>query len=107
MSMFTGTVDPLDAIWENLEIETLAPSVVSRATLMRIINENKDTTFGKEHNFHTITPENFKERLGLAKYSNFESYIDRTAAGEDNVLSARDVDFFMTTSGEPHVLLSY
>ena len=97
--MFTGTVDPLDAIWENLEIETLAPSVVSRATLMRIINENKDTTFGKEHNFHTITPENFKERLGLAKYSNFESYIDRTAAGEDNVLSARDVDFFMTTSG--------
>ena len=99
MSMFTGTVDPLDAIWENLEIETLAPSVVSRATLMRIINENKDTTFGKEHNFHTITPENFKERLGLAKYSNFESYIDRTAAGEDNVLSARDVDFFMTTSG--------
>ena len=89
----------MDAIWENLEIETLAPSVVSRATLMRIINENKDTTFGKEHNFHTITPENFKERLGLAKYSNCESYIDRTAAGEDNVLSARDVDFFMTTSG--------
>ena len=99
MSMFTGTVDPLDAIWENLEVETLAPSDVSRATLMRIINENKDTSFGKEHSFHTITPENFKERLELAKYSNFESYIDRTAAGEDNVLSARDVDFFMTTSG--------
>jgi GH3 auxin-responsive promoter len=99
MSTFTENVDPLDAIWENLEVETLAPSDVARATLMRIINENKDTSFGKEHSFHTITPENFKERLVLAKFSNFESYIDRTVAGEDNVLSARDVDFFMTTSG--------
>ena len=99
MSIFTGNVNPLDAIWENLEVETLAPSDFARATLMRIINENKDTSFGREHSFHTITPENFKERLALARYSNFESYIDRTAAGEDNVLSARDVDFFMTTSG--------
>ena len=99
MPSFPGNVNPLDAVWDNLEIETLAPSDVARATLMKIIKENESTVFGKEHSFDTITPDNFKERLALTKYANFERYIDRIVAGEDNVLSARDVEFFMTTSG--------
>ena len=99
MSSFPRNVDPLDAVWDNLEIETLAPSDVARATLMKIIKENESTVFGKEHSFDTITPDNFKDRLALTKYANFEKYIDRIVAGEGNVLSARNVEFFMTTSG--------
>ena len=89
----------MDPLWEDLETETSAPAKVSFETLSRILQENENTIFGKENLFESITTQNFKDRLPLTTYKSYESYIDRIAAGEDNVLSAREVKYFMTTSG--------
>ena len=82
-----------------LKPDVTAPGKVAHDTLVRILHENKDTVFGREYDFSSMTPENFKDRLELANYQNFEKYIDRIVMGEENVLSSRTVDYFMTTSG--------
>jgi GH3 auxin-responsive promoter len=82
-----------------LKPDVTAPEKTARNTLLRIIHENKDTMFGREFDFSSMTPENFKDRLQLANYQSVDKYIDRIVTGEANVLSSRTVDYFMTTSG--------
>jgi acyl-coenzyme A synthetase/AMP-(fatty) acid ligase len=85
--------------WNQVEEETLSPKETSINTLSRILNENKNTIFGKENNFENLGHEEFSLKVPLSRYNNHESYIERIVQGERNVLSHTDVNSFYTSSG--------
>lgn len=75
-------------------------SAVSSSMLLKIIDYNKDTEYGKQHGFGNITNiKQFKESHPLTTYKDYESFIERMLNGETNVLSAYPVEFFGRSSG--------
>lgn len=73
---------------------------VNNELLFAILNKNKNTEFGKKNGFSNITSvEEFKEKVRLSDYSNYENYIERMAKGEKNILIKDNVEYFSHTSG--------
>jgi GH3 auxin-responsive promoter len=68
--------------------------------LHSLLRENCDSAFGVEHGFSSIqTVEQYRSRVPLRKYSEFQPYVDRIAAGEQNVLTRERVILFEPTGG--------
>ena len=58
-------------------------------TLNNILEDNKNTEYGKSYNFSQInTFEEYKKNVPLSDYSNFKSYIDKMYNGEINLLTS-------------------
>ena len=75
-------------------------SVVSSSMLLKILDYNKDTEYGKQHGFGSITNiKQFKESHPLTTYKDYKPFIERMLNGETNVLSAYPVEFFGRSSG--------
>jgi hypothetical protein len=73
---------------------------VNMNVLMNIINKNKDTEFGRVHGFSDIhNAANYKMRVPLRTYEDFEKYILRMCRGEKNILAAEDIEYFGMSSG--------
>lgn len=73
-------------------------------TAKEMISKNKNTEFGKQHNFDKILKsrnpiEEFKKQVPISDYWDYEKQINRMAAGEKNVLTAEDPTFFALSSG--------
>jgi hypothetical protein len=87
------------------EIERFRGSLKSasqwQAALLRdLIQENAQTSFGKQHSFHSIrTWSEFKRAVPIRDYAEISPWINRAAAGEQNVLTADDPVVFFKTSG--------
>jgi hypothetical protein len=65
-----------------------------------VLRAHQDTVFGKEENLRTIkTVDEFRSRIPVRPYSEYEPYIDRIASGEENILTRDRVTYFNTTSG--------
>lgn len=68
--------------------------------LRSLLDHHKNTAFGKEYGLGDIqTIDQFRQRLPIAPYTDFEPYIERMAAGEPNLLTADAPIFFNLTSG--------
>jgi hypothetical protein len=68
--------------------------------LRRIVQSNRSCAFGREHDFHLITTvEEFRNRVPIRCYEEFEPYIDRAAQGEPQVLTLEPVLHFGLSSG--------
>lgn len=69
--------------------------------LSNIINDNQNTEFGQKHDFHNIhTIEDYKERVSLSTYDDYQDYIDRMVnKGESNLLTTYPIEFYAKTSG--------
>ena len=73
---------------------------VNKNLLINIINDNKNTEYGKKHKFYKIhTIEDYKNNVDLSNYSDFETYILRECKGEKNILTKEDVEYFGHSSG--------
>jgi hypothetical protein len=71
-----------------------------QAVLHRILHQNADTEFGREHGFASIrTTDDFQNRVPLRGYEQHQPWIDRTAEGIPNVLTRESVRLFEPTSG--------
>ena len=69
-------------------------------TLNNILEDNKNTEYGKSYNFSQInTFEEYKKNVPLSDYSNFKSYIDKMYNGEINLLTSYQILTFNQTSG--------
>lgn len=56
---------------------------VNKTVLFNIINDNKDTLYGLNHNFKSIKNiDNFKKEIPLNEYSDFEKYIISESKGK-------------------------
>lgn len=68
--------------------------------LMQIISDNKDTDFGKDHDFACIDSyEEYIKRVSVSEYEYFEDYAKREYDGEGNKLTAHDIYSFCKSSG--------
>lgn len=73
---------------------------VQNAYLQSLIQKNKNTLFGKAHNFSQIKNyEDFIKHVPILSYEEYEPYVRRIADGEKNVLTAEDVLLLELTSG--------
>jgi len=69
-------------------------------TLEYLINQAKNTDFGKAHNFGYLKNyDDFKKNVPIADYEDLRPYIDRVVNGEKNVLWPGKPIYFAKTSG--------
>ena len=68
--------------------------------LLRVLYDNRDTLFGKEHKFsHIKTVEDFQKNVPVNSYETLRPYIKKMMDGENNILVKDRVIFFGITSG--------
>lgn len=68
--------------------------------LFHIIEENKETDFGRKNSFHTIkSVTDFRSSVPITKYEDYEEYITQVADGKQNVLTRDKVLMLEPTSG--------
>ena len=81
-----------DATWN--------PREAQEAKLLELMKRNKDTAYGREYGFGAIASvEDYRRLVPLNTYETLTPYIERTFAGEANVLTADAPVMFATTSG--------
>lgn len=73
---------------------------VQQAVLTDLLAEGAGTEFGTAHGFRRIrTIEEFRAAVPVRDYAAYAPLIERTAAGERNLLSAEDPVVYFTSSG--------
>ena len=76
------------------------PRAAQARVLERLLTANRETRFGKEHGFAEVrSAADYAHRVPLRDYEAFRPYVDRIAAGEEDVLTREPVVMFTTTSG--------
>ena len=101
----TNIVVGIYMLWTRITLRTslLKASLTVEKTqenlLLKILRENSQTEFGKEHNFERISSvEEFRERVPINDYNNLEPYITRQQEGNLELTVAEPV-FYTRTSG--------
>ena len=65
-----------------------------------LINQAKDTQFGKDHKFSEIqTYEQFVAQVPIRDYEDLKPYVERVVAGESDILWPEKPLYFAKTSG--------
>ncbi|MCM0648112.1 GH3 auxin-responsive promoter family protein [Clostridium swellfunianum] len=68
--------------------------------LNKTLSRNCSTEFGKKYNFSNIhSVEDYKKKVPLCTYKDYEQYISRMCSGEENILVAEEVKFYGMSSG--------
>lgn len=76
------------------------PMEVNSNLLFKILEDNKDTEYGKKYHFADIhTVEDYQKLVPVITYDDIGSYTERMADGEKNVLTAYPLDHMNTTAG--------
>ncbi len=76
------------------------PHQIQAECLKRLINQARDTVFGRERGFNCISsPEVFKNQVELSTYEQLFPYIERVMKGEQGVLWPSKVKWFAKSSG--------
>ena len=86
--------------WRAFEEATEEPRKAQEARLRLIVDRARHTEFGKAHDFAAIrTIEDYQSRVPIRGYDELAPYLERMAAGEQNVLIPDSPTFFAQTSG--------
>jgi hypothetical protein len=90
------------AAWVNQDINRIRKNAVAiqQKTLLQLLNQAKDTAFGKDHNFAQIkTYHDFKKQTPIRDYEELSPYIKRVVAGEADVMWPGKPTYLTKTSG--------
>lgn len=88
----------------SLEKYSKAPMKENEAVLKKILRQNKNTEYGKLHNFADIrTIDEFRKNVPISGYEDFAPYIERVKNGENNLLTASKILGYSRTSGSSGV----
>jgi len=80
--------------------KTHKTEAVQARFLQSLLQANQNTLLGEHHNFARLkTVEDFRQAVPVARYSDYESYMERAFQGEPNVLTPDPVIYFNFTSG--------
>ena len=73
----------------------------NRDLLLRLLDDNKHTEYGKKYGFaHIHNADDYRASVPLTTYDDYEEAIDRmTEKGEKNILTAYPVVYYASTSG--------
>lgn len=73
---------------------------VATACLMKLLDDNKDTEYGRKYDFASIkTVEEYQKRVPIITYDDVAESLERMAAGEKNILTAYNFNHMNETSG--------
>jgi hypothetical protein len=88
------------SVLNSLEEKSKDPLRYQEELLMSVLQDNKDTEYGKKHGFSDIhSIEEYQKQVPLGEYDDFAPYIERMVKGEDNVLVKEHIDHYNKTSG--------
>jgi len=80
--------------------ETKHPMDIARQSLMKLLDDNKDTEYGKKYGFADIhSIEEYQKRVPVITYDNVAEDLQRMLDGEKNVLTAYELNHMNETSG--------
>jgi hypothetical protein len=83
-----------------IELFMKYPSEVQDEVLKKLISYGKETEFGQHYSFDDLTNyEDFRRRVPLHTYEQIFPYIERTMAGEQNVMWPSEIKWFAKSSG--------
>jgi hypothetical protein len=76
------------------------PGLIQHRTLMQIVQQARNTAFGRDHGFKDIRCyDDFKKQVPIRDYEGLKSYIDRILQGEADVLWKGKPAYLAKTSG--------
>ncbi len=79
---------------------TRDPVNAQHRKLMEIVQRNQDTEYGKKYGFRDIKSlDDWQQKIPAVNYENIKEWVERTARGERNLLTAEDPIMFAQTSG--------
>lgn len=80
--------------------ETKNPFSVNEKLLLKILDDNKDTEYGKKYNFAEIKSyEDYKKKVPVITFTDIEADIERMVKGEKNILTVYPYNHMNETSG--------
>lgn len=76
------------------------PLDVQEELLMKLINQGKNTEYGRKYGFKTVNdPLSFQKSAPVVAYEDLFPYVDRTMTGEQNLLWPSRISWFAKSSG--------
>lgn len=77
------------------------PMKYNEACLFRLLEDNKDTEYGKKYDFANIhSIEEYQQKVPISQYDDYVEYILRmTEANEKNLITVYDVNHYCKSSG--------
>ncbi len=92
--LFAGYIHQKNQKWINNPVKT------QQRVFQDLINQAKNTQFGKDHHFENIkTFQDFAKQVPVRDYEELKIYVDRVVKGEENVLWKGKPIYFAKTSG--------
>lgn len=87
-------------IYKQTQAWATNPVATQQAVFNQLIQEAKETTFGKDHRFDTIkTFADFAAQVPVRDYEDLKPYVDKVVAGQENILWKGKPLYFAKTSG--------
>ena len=79
---------------------SLKPVETQQKVFEDLLEQARETVFGKDHNFSTIkTFEDFSKQVPVRDYEGLKPYVDKVVGGEENILWSGKPLYFAKTSG--------
>lgn len=92
--VFASIIHKKTQKWVNNPVET------QKKVLTQLVEQAKNTAFGKDHGFDTIqNHQDFMDKVPVRDYEGLKHYVDRVVAGEEDVLWKGKPLYFAKTSG--------
>ena len=86
--------------WHSFQQETEKPMELTTTLLMKLLEDNKDTEYGRRYGFADIhTIEEYQRRVPVIVYDDIAESLERMMKGEKNILTAYPYNHFNETSG--------
>lgn len=87
------------AVWQ-IHKWASKPLETQQKVFENLIQQAKDTEFGKDHDFKSIkTYKDFAKQVPIRDYEDFKPYIEKAVAGKENILWPGKPIYFAKTSG--------
>lgn len=85
---------------KQMEVFMENPIDTQKSVLLTLLYKAKDTEYGKKYGFQDIHLYNdFKNKVPLVTYEDFEPYITRTRKGEKDIIWPGQINWFAKSSG--------
>lgn len=86
--------------FQQIEYFMTHPNEVQESLLMALINKAKDTELGVKYGFSSIRSyADFARQVPVTNYEEYQSYIERSRNGEDNIFWPTQIKWFAKSSG--------
>ena len=86
--------------FHQIELFLKYPNEVQNELLLDLIDEARDTEIGRQYDFSSIESyEEFANRVPILAYEEYESLIERSRRGENNIFWPGPIKWFAKSSG--------